>query len=108
MVMLIGRRDLPTAGGLAIGSSTIAVIWHRIFNTLFERWKARQNVHGRSTGWRIVHAISFEGRIAPWLVPFMGWWLSADWEDRKSKADVAGQCSRLSVSRRPADMERRP
>ncbi|MBW7930639.1 MAG: hypothetical protein H3C57_04945 [Gammaproteobacteria bacterium] len=34
-----GRRNLPSAGGLAVGSSTIAVIWNRVFNALFERWE---------------------------------------------------------------------
>lgn len=63
VVMLIGRRDLPTADGLAVGSSTIAVIWNWIFNALFERWEGRQSVRGRSVGRRIMHAIGFEGGL---------------------------------------------
>lgn len=79
LVMLAGDQDLPTAGGLAIGSSAIAVSWNWVFNALFERWEARQRVRGRSAARRIAHAIGFEGGLTFWLVPFMAWWLDVGW-----------------------------
>ena len=63
------------AGGVAVGSSLIAVAWNLLFNALFERWEARQAVRGRGKARRIAHAIGFEGGLALWLVPFMAWWL---------------------------------
>lgn len=75
LAMLAGQQDLATAGGLAVGSSAIAVTWNWIFNLFFERWEARQPVRGRSATRRIAHAIGFEGGLVIWLVPFMAWWL---------------------------------
>ncbi|HNT39850.1 MAG TPA: PACE efflux transporter [Rubrivivax sp.] len=75
LALLAGRQDLPTASGLAIGSSAIAVTWNWVFNVFFERWEARQPVRGRSAARRIAHAIGFEGGLTIWLVPFMAWWL---------------------------------
>lgn len=72
---IVANRDTATAGGVAVGSSAIAVIWNYIFNTLFERWEARQPVRGHSGARRIVHALGFEGGLALWLVPFMAWML---------------------------------
>lgn len=68
-------RDTATAGGVAVGSSAIAVVWNYIFNALFERWEARQGTRGRSGARRVVHALGFEGGLAFWLVPFMAWML---------------------------------
>lgn len=75
LAMLAGRQDLPTASGLAVGSSLIAVTWNWIFNSFFERWEARQVVRGRSVARRVAHALGFEGGLTLWLVPFMAWWL---------------------------------
>lgn len=61
--------------GLAVVLSGIALAWNYVFNTLFERWEARQPVRGRSARRRIAHAIGFEGGLTFWLVPFMAWWL---------------------------------
>ena len=49
------------AGVMAVVSSGIAVAWNFIFNTLFERWEARQAVRGRSLRRRVAHAVGFEG-----------------------------------------------
>ena len=75
LALLIGEQDLPTARGLAIGSSAIAMAWNGVFNVFFERWEARQPVRGRSARRRIAHALGFEGGLTFWLVPFMAWWL---------------------------------
>lgn len=75
VLMLGGRQSLGAAGGLAVGSSIIAVIWNLVFNVLFEHWESRQAVRGRSAARRVAHAIGFEGGLALWLVPFVAWWL---------------------------------
>ena len=66
---------LQRAGVAAVVSSAVAVVWNVVFNTLFERWEARQTVRGRSLARRAAHAIGFEGGLVVTLVPFFGWWL---------------------------------
>ncbi|HRU95427.1 MAG TPA: PACE efflux transporter, partial [Anaerolineae bacterium] len=63
------------AGVAAVVSSAVAVAWNVVFNTLFERWEARQSVRGRSLARRAAHAIGFEGGLVVTLVPFFAWWL---------------------------------
>ena len=63
------------AGIAAVVSSAVAVAWNVVFNTLFERWEARQTVRGRSLARRAAHAIGFEGGLVVTLVPFFAWWL---------------------------------
>lgn len=60
---------------LAILMSTVALGWNYIFNSLFERWEARQPVKGRSFIRRLAHGIGFEGGLVVMLVPVMAWWL---------------------------------
>jgi len=69
--------SVPTgsAGALSVAASTVAMAWNFIFNTLFERWEARQPVRGRSLGRRILHACGFEAGLVLALVPLMAWWL---------------------------------
>lgn len=55
--------------------STIALAWNYLFNSLFERWEARQTVKGRSLARRIAHGVGFEGGLALILLPVMAWWL---------------------------------
>ncbi|MGB4925950.1 MAG: PACE efflux transporter [Giesbergeria sp.] len=55
---------------ISAASSAIAVAWNLVFNTLFERWEARQSVRGRS----VAHAIGFEGGLVLFLVPLFAWW----------------------------------
>ena len=64
-----------SSGGMAVGSSVIAVVWNLVFNHFFERWELRQPVRGRSAARRVAHAIGFEGGLLLWLVPFIAWWL---------------------------------
>lgn len=67
--------SVERAGVAAVVSSAIAVVWNVVFNTLFERWEARQSVRGRSLARRAAHAIGFEGGLVVTLVPFFAWWL---------------------------------
>ena len=59
---------------VSAASSAIAVAWNLVFNSLFERWEARQTVRGRSLGRRVAHAIGFEGGLVLFLVPLFAWW----------------------------------
>ena len=65
---------LQRAGVAAVVSSAVAVVWNVVFNTLFERWEARQSVRGRSVARRVAHAIGFEGGLVLFLVPLFAWW----------------------------------
>ena len=67
--------SVERAGVAAVVSSAIAVMWNVVFNTLFERWEARQSVRGRGLARRAAHAIGFEGGLVVTLVPFFAWWL---------------------------------
>jgi hypothetical protein len=53
-------QDMGHSGVMAVVSSAVAVVWNILFNTLFERWEARQAVRGRSLRRRVAHAIGFE------------------------------------------------
>jgi uncharacterized membrane protein len=70
--------DEPPAStlGLAIVLSSIALGWNYVFNTVFERWEARQSVRGRSFARRLAHGIGFEGGLVVILVPVMALWLN--------------------------------
>ena len=67
--------SLERAGAVAVASSVIAVVWNLVYNTLFERWEARQATRGRSLLRRAAHAIGFEGGLVVTLVPLFAWWL---------------------------------
>jgi uncharacterized membrane protein len=56
--------------------SSIALAWNFVFNTLFERWEARQVVRGRSFARRLMHGMGFEGGLVIILVPVMALWLN--------------------------------
>ena len=72
---LLTEHGWSSSGGLAVGSSLIAVLWNLVFNHFFERWERRQPTRGRSPARRVAHAIGFEGGLLLWLVPFIAWWL---------------------------------
>ena len=75
MFMAIGQ-SAGHSGGMAVAASAIAILWNVTFNTLFEKWEARQAVRGRSIARRIAHAIGFEGGLALVLIPLMAWWFN--------------------------------
>lgn len=78
--MAIGQ-SAEHSGVMAVVASALAIIWNVSFNTLFERWEARQTVKGRSILRRVVHAIGFEGGLALMLIPLMAWWFGISlWE----------------------------
>ncbi|MBQ0715383.1 PACE efflux transporter [Paraperlucidibaca wandonensis] len=62
--------------GLAVLMSSIALGWNYVFNTIFERWEARQSVRGRSLARRLMHGIGFEGGLVAILVPVVSFWLN--------------------------------
>ena len=80
MFMAIGQ-SAGHSGGMAVAASAIAILWNVTFNTLFEKWEARQAVRGRSIARRIAHAIGFEGGLALVLIPLMARWFNVGlWE----------------------------
>ena len=66
--------SLERAGVIAVATSVIAVVWNLVYNTLFERWEARQSVRGRGLGRRVAHAVGFELGFLVLLVPLFAWW----------------------------------
>jgi uncharacterized membrane protein len=72
---LLSGAGMGHASVAAIAASAIAVIWNLVYNTLFERWEARQAKRGRSVLRRVAHAIGFEGGLVITLVPLFAWWL---------------------------------
>jgi len=80
-LMLLAGSSGAHASVAAVASSTVAVVWNFIFNSMFEAWEARQTTKGRSVARRIAHAIGFEGGLVAFLVPLFAWWLQISlWE----------------------------
>lgn len=74
-LMLMSGESLVASGALATATSAVAVVWNLVFNSLFERWEARQPVKGRSVKRRVAHAVIFEAGLVLMLVPLIAWWL---------------------------------
>ena len=72
---LLSDSGLGHASVAAVAASAIAVVWNLVYNSLFERWEARQATKGRSVKRRIAHALGFEGGLVLMLVPLFAWWL---------------------------------
>ncbi len=72
---LVFSHPPGSAFALSAVMSSIALAWNYIFNSLFERWEARQTVKGRSPARRFAHGIGFEGGLAIILAPVMAYWL---------------------------------
>ncbi|MBD8098717.1 multidrug/biocide efflux PACE transporter [Pseudomonas fluorescens] len=62
-------------GMVALAISLIALTWNILFNSLFDRLKARLQLsnNGRT---RIVHALLFEGGLIIVVVPLVAGWLN--------------------------------
>lgn len=73
---LLSGNSAGHASVAALAASAIAVVWNLVYNTLFERWEARQAQKGRSVLRRVGHAIGFEGGLVVTLVPLFAWWLN--------------------------------
>lgn len=71
--------SMQHAGVAAVASTVIAIVWNLTYNSLFERWEARQVVRGRSLRRRIAHATGFEIGFVVMLVPLFAWWLDIGW-----------------------------
>jgi uncharacterized membrane protein len=72
---LFSGHAVVDTGLFAVASSVVAMAWNYVFNTLFERWEARQTVRGRGVLRRAVHAVGFELGLTVLLVPLLAWWL---------------------------------
>ena len=71
----MAHGETGRAGVAAVVSALVAVGWNLAYNTLFERWEARQTKRGRDLARRVAHAAGFEGGLVVMLVPFFAWWL---------------------------------
>ena len=65
----------PSAVGLSLLTSGIALAWNYSFNSLFERWERGQIDKRRTWRRRIAHGVGFEVGLTVLLVPVMAWWL---------------------------------
>lgn len=74
LIFMAVGQSAGHSGAMAVVASALAIVWNVSFNTLFERWEARQAVKGRSVLRRVVHALGFEGGLAVILIPLMAWW----------------------------------
>lgn len=72
---LMSEHGAATTAGLALATSAVALLWNALFNSLFERWEARQARRGRSLARRLAHGLGFEGGLVLLLVPLIAWWL---------------------------------
>ncbi len=75
LILLIMGHAVLDAGVASGMTSAIAVSWNLAWNSLFERWEARQPERGRNIKRRIMHALGFEFGLLAILVPVMAWWL---------------------------------
>lgn len=69
------EKPAASTFSLAFVLSSIALIWNYVFNSLFEKWEAKQSVRGRSLKRRLAHGLGFEGGLAVLLVPVIAIWL---------------------------------
>jgi uncharacterized membrane protein len=59
--------------GLAIASSTVAMLWNLCWNSAFEFWEARRKDRTRTVFRRILHAAGFEMGLLGMLVPLFAY-----------------------------------
>ena len=74
-LLLMSEASAEQSITLSILAASLALGWSFVFNSLFERWEARQMRRGRSLGRRSAHAILLEGGLVVILVPITAWWL---------------------------------
>lgn len=70
---VVSSQTLSQAGFAAVVSSLVALVWNFVYNSLFERWEARQATRGRGLARRLAHACGFEVGLVVMLVPFFAW-----------------------------------
>jgi uncharacterized membrane protein len=75
------NQPAKSSGLLSVVISILAMGWNILFNTIFERWEARQKDRQRRLKRRILHALGFEGGLTIILVPTLAIWLKISlWE----------------------------
>lgn len=74
LVWITGRPALEM-GAVTLGISLLALTWNIIFNSLFDRLKARLQLANNS-GTRVLHALMFEGGLILVCVPLIAAWLN--------------------------------
>jgi uncharacterized membrane protein len=75
------HQPVPSSGLLSIVISILGMGWNITFNTLFERWEAKQTDNRRTLKRRILHTLGFEGGLTALLVPTLAIWLKISlWE----------------------------
>lgn len=80
-LMAMSEASAAQSVSLSILAASVALGWSLVFNSLFERWEARQSRRGRSLGRRSAHALLFEGGLVVILAPVTAWWLGVGlWE----------------------------
>ena len=67
-LLLMSEASAEQSITLSILAASLALGWSFVFNSLFERWEARQSVKGRSWRRRAAHGLGFEGGLALLLV----------------------------------------
>ncbi|MGC6370437.1 multidrug/biocide efflux PACE transporter [Pseudomonas sp. K2I15] len=75
--LLVWIMDRPVAqmGAVTLAISLMALTWNIIFNSLFDRLKARLKL--ANGGWtRVLHALMFEGGLIIVCVPLIAGWLN--------------------------------
>lgn len=74
LVWITGRPALEM-GAVTLGISLLALTWNIIFNSLFDRLKARLQL--ANNAWtRVLHAMMFEGGLIIVCVPLIAAWLN--------------------------------
>ena len=74
LVWITGRPALEM-GAVTLGISLLALTWNIIFNSLFDRLKARMQL--ATNAWtRVLHALMFEGGLIIVCVPLIAAWLN--------------------------------
>lgn len=81
LLKLLSGSPVVLAGAAAVAASVTALLWNLAYNSLFERWEARQQRKGRSLWRRAAHALGFELGLVAMLVPLFAWLLGVSlWE----------------------------
>ena len=79
VLSILFGESMRSSIALAIVLSTIALCWNYIFNSIFERWEARQTARHRTFKRRLAHGVGFEVGLVVLLTPVMATWLETMW-----------------------------
>lgn len=75
LLTLLSDQPMSHTSVAGIASSSVAIVWNLVYNTIFEFWESKQQKKGRSILRRVVHATLFEAGLVAMLVPLFAWWL---------------------------------